>query len=146
MLSACPRASYFFRGVAALGHPKMSEQEIAPNEYQPLLLIYVVWHPKFERGQELAESVYAHFSRDSPDELAGIGSQCSSVPRPASETNAACDHVEAAHHTAIIVLVDPQMVVAEGWDKYVEELWSQVGTAQTAIGYFRSPLTTRPIS
>ena len=72
MLSACPRASYFFRGVAALGHPKMSEQEIAPTSISRCLLIYVVWHPKLKHGQELAESIYAHFSRDfGPDERAG---------------------------------------------------------------------------
>jgi hypothetical protein len=43
---------------------EMSEETIAPNEYQPRLLIYVVWNPAFKRGQELAWSIYTHFSCD----------------------------------------------------------------------------------
>jgi len=109
----------------------MSEETIAPNEYQPRLLIYVVWHPAFKRGQEVAESVYAHFSRDPEQTNArGLGipvffrsaaAAQGKVPSPIA--------VDAAQHTAIIVLVDPEMVVTEGWDKYVEELWRRAGAA-----------------
>lgn len=109
----------------------MSDEPIAPSDYQPRLMIYVVWHPAFARGQELAESLYAHFSRDPGRTNArGLGipvffrSEADSkgkAPPPIA--------VDAARHTAIIVLVDAEMVVAEGWDHYVEELWKQAGAA-----------------
>ena len=91
-----------------------------------------MWHPAFERGQELAENIYVHFSRDPGRtnargigipvffrSAAGVGGKAS--PPPIA--------VDAAQHTAIIVLVDPQMVIADGWDKYVEDLWNQAGAA-----------------
>jgi len=102
-----------------------------PNEYQPRLLIYVVWHPAFERGPELAESIYAHFSRDPERTNArGIGipvffrsaAAVQGQPPPPIAVN-------AARHTAVIVLVDPKMVIADGWDAYVAELWQQAGAA-----------------
>lgn len=109
----------------------MSDETLAPSEYQPRLMIYVAWHPAFMRGQELSESIYAHFSRDSGRTNArGLG-----IPvffRSAARIGGTAPPpiaVDAAQHTAIIVLVDPGMVVAEGWDKYVEELWQQTGAA-----------------
>ena len=109
----------------------MAEETITPNEYQPRLLIYVVWHPTFERGQKLAENIYAHFSRDPGRTNArGIGipvffrsaavSAGQVPPRIA---------VDAAQHTAIIVLVDPQMVIEDGWETYVDDLWNQASAA-----------------
>ena len=93
--------------------------------------MYVVWHPAFERGQKLAENIYAHFSRDPERTNArGLGIPVffrsaavsgEQVPPPIA--------ANAAQHTAIIVLVDSQMVIADGWDKYVEDLWNQAGAA-----------------
>ena len=40
----------------------MSEETITPNEYQPRLLIYVVWHPEFE-CEENAERCDTGWSR-----------------------------------------------------------------------------------
>jgi hypothetical protein len=108
----------------------MSEETIAPSDYQPRLLIYVVWHPKFERGQKLAESIYAHLSRD-PERTNARGIGIPIFFRSAADGGKAPPPivVDAAQHTAIIVLVDPEMVIAEGWDKYVEGLWNQAGAA-----------------
>src|SRR5215211_452829 len=108
----------------------MSEETIAPNEYQPRLLIYVVWHPAFERAQRFAENIYAHFSRDPERTNArGIGIPVFFRSATGGEDKASPlpIAVDAAQHTAIIVLVDPQMVIADGWDKYVEDLWNQAG-------------------
>ena len=109
----------------------MSEETTVPSEYQPRLLIYVVWHPAFEQGQKLAESIYAHFSRD-PERTNARGLGIPVFFRSAAAAPGKAPPpipVDAARHTAIIVLVDPQMVVAEGWDAYVEELWQQAGAA-----------------
>jgi SLOG cluster2/TIR domain len=109
----------------------MSKETLAPNEYQPRLLIYVVWHPAFERGQKLAESIYAHFSRD-PERTNARGLGIPVFFRSAAAAQGKAPPpiaVDAAQHTAIVVLVDPQMVIAEGWDAYVAELWKQAGAA-----------------
>jgi len=110
----------------------MSEEPLASAEYRPRLLIYVVWHPAFEWGQKIAESTYAHFSRDPERTNArglGIPVFFRSAGSGGEKTPPAPIAVDAAQHTAIIVLVDPEMVAAEGWDKYIEELWKQVGAA-----------------
>lgn len=109
----------------------MSDETIALSKYQPRLLIYVLWHPAFKRGQELAESVYAHFSRDPTRTNArglGIPVFFRSAAGPGSKTPPLIA-VDDAQHTAIIVLVDAEMVIAEGWDVYVEALWQQAGAA-----------------
>jgi hypothetical protein len=109
----------------------MSEETITPNEYQPRLLIYVVWHPAFERGPKLAESIYAHFSRD-PERTNARGLGIPVFFRSAAVSGGQVPPpiaVNAARHTAIIVLVDPKMVIADGWDVYVAELWQQAGAA-----------------
>ncbi len=110
----------------------MNEEAIALSEYQPRLLIYVVWHPAFERGQTLAENIYAHFSRDPGRTNArGIGIPVffRSAADGGGRTSPPPITVDAAQHTAIIVLVDPQMIIADGWDKYVEDLWNQARVA-----------------
>jgi hypothetical protein len=109
----------------------MSEETSAPSEYQPRLSLYVVWHPTCERGQKLAESIYAHFLRD-PERTNARGIGIPVFFRSAAVSKATTPPpiaVDAARHSAIIVLVDAEMVVAEGWDKYVEELWKQSGAA-----------------
>jgi hypothetical protein len=109
----------------------MSDETITPSEYQPRLLIYVVWHPAFERGPKLAESIYAHFSRD-PERTNARGLGIPVFFRSAAIVQGQPPPpiaVNAARHTAIIVLVDPKMVIADGWDAYVAELWQQVGAA-----------------
>jgi hypothetical protein len=110
----------------------MSDETITPNEYQPRLLIYVVWHPQFELGQKLAENIYAHFSRDPRRTNArGIGIPVffRSAAGGGGKASPPPIAVDAAQHTAIIVLVDPQMVITDDWDKYVDYLWNQAGAA-----------------
>ncbi len=109
----------------------MSEEIITPDEYRPRLLIYVVWHPAFERGPKLAESIYAHFSRD-PERTNARGLGIPVYFRSAAVSGGQPPPpiaVDAAQHSAIIVLVDPKMVIADGWDAYVAELWQQAGAA-----------------
>ena len=109
----------------------MNEEIITPNEYLPRLLIYVVWHPAFERGPRLAESIYAHFSRD-PERTNARGLGIPVYFRSAAVSSGQPPPpiaVDAAQHSAIIVLVDPKMVIADGWDAYVADLWQQAGVA-----------------
>ena len=103
----------------------MHDETASVGGYRPRLIIYVVWHPGFQRGQAIAEAVYTQFSRD-PERpyMRALGipvfyrSADQSLPMPIP--------VEEALHTAIITLVDAKMVLTPGWAEYVETLWQQV--------------------
>ena len=99
----------------------------APSRnYLPTLAVYVVWHPKNIRGPELARSLLDLLTSDSKDPLArGIGipvyyrtgTPNAPEPRPID--------VGQAAHTAVIVLIDDEMVRDRdnGWSAYVDRIW-----------------------
>ncbi len=99
----------------------------APSRnYLPTLAVYVVWHPKNIRGPELARSLLDLLTSDSKDPLArGIGipvyyrtgTPDAPEPRPID--------VGQAAHTAVIVLIDDEMVRDRdnGWSAYVDRIW-----------------------
>jgi hypothetical protein len=95
------------------------------NGYAPRLIVYVVWHPKFTRGEELADALYSQLSRDVRRPTSrGIGIPVyfrstmvegnGQLPRPIL--------LGQAQRTAVIVLVDVEMVLGEGWDGYIAGL------------------------
>jgi hypothetical protein len=106
----------------------MSDETTCINEYRPRLVIYVVWHPGFERGRELAERIYAHFSRDPERPNArGIG-----IPvffrsaTPADDQAPPSISIESARHTTVIALVDVEMITGSpAWKSYVTNLWEE---------------------
>ena len=106
----------------------MSDETTRINEYRPRLVIYVVWHPGFERGRELAERIYAHFSRDPERPNArGIG-----IPVFFRSATTADDQapppisIESARHTTVIALVDVEMITGSpAWKSYVTNLWEE---------------------
>lgn len=106
----------------------MSEEPIASTEYQPRLMIYVVWHPQFARGREMAERIYCHFARDPEKPNArglGIPVFFRSEPAEGAATPAPIA-LDEARHTAVIVLVDPKMVIAGAdWSRYISPLSQQ---------------------
>jgi SLOG cluster2/TIR domain len=97
------------------------------SEYQPRLVIYVVWHPAFERGRQMAECIYAHFSRD-PERPNARGLGIPVFFRSATTANdqAPPIYIASARHTAVIVLVDAEMMTGgPAWKSYVTELWDE---------------------
>ena len=98
------------------------------TQYQPRLAIYAVWHQRFERGREIAERIYAHFSRD-PERPSARGLGIPVFFRSATEADAQAPPpiaFDSAQHTAVVVLVDAEMVTAgPAWKGYVTNLWEQ---------------------
>ncbi len=98
----------------------------ALSAYRPCLSVFVVWHPSYNLGQPIARRVYSHLCRDVQAPTSrGIG-----VPvffRSAAQSDAVSlpldAPLDAAHHTAVIVLVDDNMINGNGWDGYVEKIW-----------------------
>jgi hypothetical protein len=106
----------------------MNAESSRVTQYQPRLAIYAVWHPRFERGREIAERIYAHFSRD-PERPNARGLGIPVFFRSATEAdNKAPPPIafDSARHTAVVVLVDAEMVTAgSAWKGYVTDLWEQ---------------------
>src|SRR5436190_2051725 len=107
----------------------MNHEIESVSQYQPRLVIHVVWHPDFQLGREIAERIYEHFSRDTerpstrgmgiPVFYRSVTAGGAKVPQPISFAD--------AQHTAVVLLVDAKMVngATEGWRDYANEFWRQ---------------------
>jgi SLOG cluster2/TIR domain len=98
------------------------------SQYLPRLVIYVVWHPAFERGRQMAERIYAHFSRD-PERPNARGLGIPVFFRSATTANDQAPppiSIASARHTAVIALVDAEMMTGgPAWKSYVTQLWDE---------------------
>ena len=122
----------------------MNDETTVLTEYQPRLLLYVVWHPQFARGRELAERIYAHFARDPEKPNArGLGIPVFFRSEPAEEAATPVPiALDEARHTAVIVLVDPKMVIAGvDWSRYIAPLSQQAQANATQHRVFPVALT-----
>jgi hypothetical protein len=88
------------------------------------LNIYVVWHPAFKKGEEVAEFLYASFTRDTEAPFSrgiGIPTYFRSVPlqnRPIpKEIN-----LNDADYNAVALLVDDEMFNDDEWNAFVKDL------------------------
>lgn len=107
--------------------PPPAAAPATPGRYRPVLALYVVWHPKFEAGLQYATRLYSAFTRNAKQPLApglGVpvffhsqGAAGSTLPPPIA--------LESAEHSAVVVLVDGNMLrhAHEGWSRYVSALW-----------------------
>jgi hypothetical protein len=118
----------------APGDPATIPAAAAPSRnYLPALAVYVVWHPNNARGGELARALLDELTADSDDPLArGIG-----IPvyfRTGTPAAAVPAEIELgqAKHTAVIVLVDDEMIRdrGNGWSAYVDEIWKRTNQNQ----------------
>jgi hypothetical protein len=98
----------------------------ANRSYRPALVLYVVWHPRFKRGADLANQLFAHFSRDpAHPTLRGLGIPVRFRNAPAFGTVGLPTSVpiNAARRSAVVVFVDDEMTADPAWCKYVHDLW-----------------------
>lgn len=97
--------------------------------YHPCLAVYVLWHPSFERGEELASQLYADLCNNPqrPAERSiGIPVRFRSGPGAPGERLPREVALDEASHSAVIVLVDDEMVADEDWGPYVARVCEQV--------------------
>ena len=104
-----------------------ASQVPAPSRfYLPHLVVHVVWHPKNPDGLTLARALFNDLAGDPDDptsEGVGVpvfyrtGTPGEAIPRKID--------LDKARHTAVVVLVDANMVVErkDGWGDYVAGLW-----------------------
>ena len=91
---------------------------------RPLLAVYVVWHPDFVDGPEIAEALRAHFRKELYQNIAG-GTGLSviyrSEPPPGDVTPLSIDITES-ETSAVVVLLDPTLVGDGQWKAYIQNL------------------------
>lgn len=102
--------------------------QMARAHYRPRLTVYVVWHPDYQEGQEFANYIYSRLTRDVKQPVSrGLGipvffrntvSPDTGLPIPIN--------LDDTQHSAVVVLVDDNLVVSDAWDEYVGELWRQI--------------------
>lgn len=91
---------------------------------RPFLVLYVVWHPSFSEGAEIAETLREHFRRKLYENVAGgtgLSVLFRSVAAPGSEVPLSID-LDDAETTAVVVLADPTLAADAAWTRYIEDL------------------------
>ncbi|MEX1027228.1 MAG: TIR domain-containing protein [Candidatus Paceibacterota bacterium] len=95
------------------------------------LVVYVVWHPEYSAGREMAKLVYDQLTRDSAVPLSrGLG-----IPvylRTAANSREVPPAIafDEATHTVVVLLVDDKMVLGrgQGWGSYADALVAEAAT------------------
>lgn len=89
-----------------------------------ILAIYVVWHPNYSAGLEIAELVRRHFRGERYKNVLGnveLSVVFSSSVAPNAASPLAIDLDEAAT-TAVVVLAESELVGDSGWVNYIHNL------------------------
>lgn len=105
---------------------------------RPFLVIYVVWHPAFITGADIAEALREHFRRKLYENVAGgtglsvifrsAAAPISSVPLPIE--------LNEAETTAVVVLAESNLAVDADWVEYVRTLAAQTEAAGLSARVF----------
>lgn len=102
------------------------------NGYRAALAVYVVWHPEFKRGEEVANRLYLHFAQDGslPGIRRGVGVPVffRSAPAGVAGAEPAPIDLTQAEHSVVVPLVDTKMFEAadQGWECYFARLLPQL--------------------
>jgi hypothetical protein len=102
-----------------------------PDLTRPLLVLYILWHPEFAGGAEIAESLREHFRRKLYENVAG-GTGLSVIFRSAPPPESAAPlpiPLDDAETTAIVVLAEATLAKDSAWTDYVHQLVECTETA-----------------
>ena len=95
------------------------------DRYRQALIVYIVWHPQFNRGEELAVRIYQHLCNDPKHSTArsiGIPVRFLTSVLDAHKLLLA-DVPVSADYTAVVMLVDDEMVADSVWGDCVARIW-----------------------
>jgi TIR domain-containing protein len=116
----------------------------SPASYKQPLVLYVLWHPKFSGGEAFANKMYRHFCSD-PEKPNGrsIGIPVRFRSVQSGNGGSLPDEIPLlAEHTAIIVLVDDELVIDREWGNYVVKIWENC--AKTGSTHRLYPVALTP--
>lgn len=107
---------------------------------KPFFVIYVVWHPEFDQGKNIAEQIMQHFRRDLYRNIVGgagipvlfrsacLPDQKAPIPIPTDDSET----------SATIVLLEENLCGSEDWLDYVKSL--AAATEESSNGGFNNLL------
>ncbi len=111
---------------------------------RPLFALYVMWHPSYPGGREIADQLRTHFGRDFHS-AAGEGRRVSvlerSAPVPGTLTPLPINWNDA-ELTAVIVLAEATLVDDQDWVGYVRNTAQVARERGIPTGFF--PVTMEP--
>ena len=115
---------------------------------KPFLAIYVVWHPSFERGPQIAEAIWTHFRCSKFKEVSGgngVSVLYRSKPTQGSSLPLGIEFAEA-ETTAIVVLADSNLIGDITWLNYVRTLAIQTENIGLSTRIFPVSIETGSIT
>ena len=92
---------------------------------RPFFALYVMWHPSYSGGREIADRLRTHFGHGAIGEWRGVSVLERNAPVPGARTPLPIDW-DDAEFTAVVVLTEATMVDDHAWVGYVRD------TARTA--------------
>ena len=98
---------------------------------QPPFMLYVVWHPDYSRGTDIAEVLREHFGSDRYRRVeggAGLRVMFRSTAAPGTQIPIPVDW-NSAGTTAVVTLLDSALVADPAWTGYVRELAEQAAAS-----------------
>ncbi len=110
----------------------------------PLFALYVIWHPSFTGGLEMAEQIRTHFGRDlyrMVDGAPDVSVVYRSEPMPGVATPKPIDWADATF-TVAVVLADAGLVDDREWTEYIGSLSREARARGSFAGFF--PVTVDP--
>ena len=111
---------------------------------RPLFALYVIWHPSYARGREIADRLRTHYGRDlykTLGEERGVSVLVRSDPVPGASTPLPIDW-EEAEFTAAVVLVESTLVSDDEWLHYIRTMARTAQARGIPAGFF--PVTMEP--
>jgi hypothetical protein len=117
-----------------------------PSSFKSPLTLYVLWHPDYSDGAAFSHRLFNVFSRNVNDPFArtpGIPVYFRSTPASPGGTVPLDIPFSESDHTAVVILVDDEMVVSPEWKEYVKRLDEQAAESAGKIRLFQIAVSTR---
>ena len=97
---------------------------MAISDSRPLFTLYVVWHPDYTEGADVADALRRHFGSDRNRDVggrAGVSALYRNANAPGSLTPIPIP-LDDSDTTAVVVLIDTALAGDPDWTQYVEEI------------------------
>ena len=105
---------------------------------RPFLVLYVVWHPAYKQGEKTARALFEHFRRELYENVAG-GTGLSVIFRSAPAFGGPVPppiDLSEGETTAIVVLVESNLVGDANWGAYIRDLIEKTEAAGLSARFF----------
>jgi len=114
----------------------------------PLFALYVVWHPSFEGGREIAKEIRARFNRDLYRIVDGgldVSVLYRNEPLPGASIPLPIDWSETPF-TAAVVLADAALIADREWAGYIRTLAHEARAGGSFTGFFPVTVESRGLA